>query len=794
MGFKRTTDGRVFFQGAQGSANDAPAQKNQQQEQRQPLTSPQGGQSQLQILTLLKSLNDRLKTTQAERNYMRKQLESYREVIEGLEDKADRNEQAFKVLEQSLSENPTTAAPQLQRTEELMKETLKEMAQTRKLMLDVEDKAERADRNVASLQQMQQEQAQRMAKSTAGYAQIVKRLKESENKQDDLGLRLEETASEQAKLTRKVDKAVEDRARFMRKIERIEETVIQTRDALNAKAMVLLTDQGAGAVENLLEDEQTLGDALLKNNQALEAEKTLAPEETVHIQAGEQQKSSSALGVFIALLLIGAGAVGWIVSQMDISLNSITPQQEAALEAPSEASLQTPERAAPPEDWRIERNTDAFAEAPQTSAAQDAALSPAQNQSLNALDDIGAMNVENEQDILNLLEDNPDAVGEALNEIEPGSIPSSNTEAKSIQQASIAPQQPSASTSTSPAESIASSYNPIAPSSALKPDSALPDVIKQVEEQAFAGSAEAQHDLAAIYTAGHGGVKQDYSRASHWFRKAADQGIANARYNLGVLYHQGLGVKTNMKEAMYWYEQASVLGHPEAQYNLGIAYIEGIGVPYNPQQAASYFEQAANGGVMEAAYNLGLIYENGLLGQAKPDVALMWYKVAADQGSPEAKTALEQLAKALDIKLEDVNRLVEGMRTIKGGELSPPASAPQPKAQETKRVESVVQPAPQQVSSVPENIIPAPVEVNEVEVTRQEIEQMMVAQVQEQLMRIGLYPGPADGRTGMLTSDAIRSYQSESDLPVNGIASNELLSHMLVHNDPTKTEQGSRAQ
>ena len=47
----------------------------------------------------------------------------------------------------------------------------------------------------------------------------------------------------------------------------------------------------------------------------------------------------------------------------------------------------------------------------------------------------------------------------------------------------------------------------------------LPDVVKNIETQAFAGNAEAQHDLAAIYTAGHGGVNQNFERAAFWFRE-----------------------------------------------------------------------------------------------------------------------------------------------------------------------------------------------------------------------------------------------------------------------------------
>lgn len=45
---------------------------------------------------------------------------------------------------------------------------------------------------------------------------------------------------------------------------------------------------------------------------------------------------------------------------------------------------------------------------------------------------------------------------------------------------------------------------------------------------------EAQHDLAALYTSGIDGNNPDYKKAAYWFRKAADQNVANACYNLGV--------------------------------------------------------------------------------------------------------------------------------------------------------------------------------------------------------------------------------------------------------------------
>ncbi|HRQ61349.1 MAG TPA: SEL1-like repeat protein, partial [Alphaproteobacteria bacterium] len=266
---------------------------------------------------------------------------------------------------------------------------------------------------------------------------------------------------------------------------------------------------------------------------------------------------------------------------------------------------------------------------------------------------------------------------------------------------------------------------------------------------------------AAIYTAGHGGVAQDYKKAAAWFQIAAEGGVANAAYNLGVLHHQGIGVKQDLGEALDWYQKAADQGHPEAQYNLGIAHIEGVGLPYDAEKAARYFENAAREGVMEAAYNLGLIYENGLLGEAQPDEALMWYKTAADKGSPEAKAALDHLAKSLNVRIEDVNKLVDGMKTLKSSDTAPA-------------------PVPEQRSSVDD--APVPLDPGP------SAERTLIAGVQQQLMNFGLYPGPADGLSGPITEDAIRSYQTAYGLPADGQPTDILLSHMMSQSMKAMTE------
>ena len=44
-------------------------------------------------------------------------------------------------------------------------------------------------------------------------------------------------------------------------------------------------------------------------------------------------------------------------------------------------------------------------------------------------------------------------------------------------------------------------------------------------------------------------VSQDYEQAAEWFTKAAEQGYAEAQYNLGVMYDFGQGVPQDYNEA-----------------------------------------------------------------------------------------------------------------------------------------------------------------------------------------------------------------------------------------------------
>ena len=50
-----------------------------------------------------------------------------------------------------------------------------------------------------------------------------------------------------------------------------------------------------------------------------------------------------------------------------------------------------------------------------------------------------------------------------------------------------------------------------------------------------------------------------------WFRKAAEQGHADAQFCLGECYRTGDGVAKDLAEAKTWYEKAAAQGNADAK-------------------------------------------------------------------------------------------------------------------------------------------------------------------------------------------------------------------------------------
>jgi len=76
------------------------------------------------------------------------------------------------------------------------------------------------------------------------------------------------------------------------------------------------------------------------------------------------------------------------------------------------------------------------------------------------------------------------------------------------------------------------------------------DVLRWLYKQAQEGNADAQFNLGVIYGKGRG-VDQDGNEAVRWYRKAADQGHVDAQNNLGVMLLNGMDVSRKRKRGRY---------------------------------------------------------------------------------------------------------------------------------------------------------------------------------------------------------------------------------------------------
>ncbi len=167
------------------------------------------------------------------------------------------------------------------------------------------------------------------------------------------------------------------------------------------------------------------------------------------------------------------------------------------------------------------------------------------------------------------------------------------------------------------------------------------EVLRSRAEQ---GDAEAQYNLGVMYQTGSG-APQDYGEAVRLYRLAADQGYAPAQSNLGVAYQNGSGVPQDDAEAVRLYRLAADQGYALAQNNLGFMYANGAGVPVDATEAMRWFTLAAEQGDAGAQSNLGFMYANGAAGQPDFVLAHMWSNLASAQGSElaqENKNLFEQ--------------------------------------------------------------------------------------------------------------------------------------------------------
>ncbi len=135
------------------------------------------------------------------------------------------------------------------------------------------------------------------------------------------------------------------------------------------------------------------------------------------------------------------------------------------------------------------------------------------------------------------------------------------------------------------------------------------EVLKWYGKASDQGYAKAQFNLGCYYDHGQGesgklvpggptvwtkfGVPRNPAEALKWYRKAAENGHAQAQYLMGKIYHSGKEVPEDHAQAVMWWRKASEQGHPESQFNLGVMCFQGHGTDKDYVESAKWFRECA---------------------------------------------------------------------------------------------------------------------------------------------------------------------------------------------------------
>ncbi len=136
----------------------------------------------------------------------------------------------------------------------------------------------------------------------------------------------------------------------------------------------------------------------------------------------------------------------------------------------------------------------------------------------------------------------------------------------------------------------------------------------------------------------------NYTKAIHYWRKAARLEHAESHYHLSLMYLNGKGVEKDEKKLIHHSEEAAIAGHPLARFNLGAIELN----DGRTERAMKHFIIAANLGDDNAVKELKKGYVEGLVSKEDFASALRAHQAAVyAMKSPQRKVVDE-----LDLDLE----------------------------------------------------------------------------------------------------------------------------------------------
>ena len=133
---------------------------------------------------------------------------------------------------------------------------------------------------------------------------------------------------------------------------------------------------------------------------------------------------------------------------------------------------------------------------------------------------------------------------------------------------------------------------------------------------------------------------------------------ASPKFDHSSIYAKGEGVSQDDAEAVRWFRLAAEQGDAEAQYNLGLIFVTGTDVPQDDTVAAKWFRLAADQGRYEAQFRLACMYEAGFGVPQDYVLAHMWFNLAVAVGGKDAVSRRDEVAERMTLdQINEAQRL-----------------------------------------------------------------------------------------------------------------------------------------
>ena len=156
--------------------------------------------------------------------------------------------------------------------------------------------------------------------------------------------------------------------------------------------------------------------------------------------------------------------------------------------------------------------------------------------------------------------------------------------------------------------------------------------IAELQQKANDGDAQAQFDLALCYANGTD-IEKNEELAFNWHKKAAEQGHVNAQFALGLYYFLNPGRKYFSTLFCRGFNNPSV----DRAYYLAVIFALGKNFQdADDDQAFSWFKKASEQNSAEALYWFAQCYLDGIGTQQNEEFAFDNFRKAAEQGCPDA--------------------------------------------------------------------------------------------------------------------------------------------------------------